>query len=198
MDTRLGCETEARVLEAKKRGARVIVIDPRRTNTARKLGTWWIPVFPGTDAALMLHVMITEKLVDRAFLDSFSHGFSRLERLVLGGEDGVARDPGWAAGRCGAPADEIIRFAREFGKTHPAALIPGPSIQRNIGGEEAIRLAIALQTAAGNLGVRGGSTGGITWNALPAPRMGAVAAPPNPVRKTFPVYMWSDAVTAAG
>ncbi len=197
VDTRLGCETEARVLEAKKRGVRVIVIDPRRTSTVRKLGTRWIPVFPGTDAALMmgvLHALIKEDLVHREFLAKYSHGFSRLESLVLGLADGVARDPGWAAERCGVPPDAIIRLAREYGKTRPAALIPGPSIQRNIGGEEAIRLAIVLQTASGNLGVRGGSSGGITWNALPSPRMGQIEQTPNPVQKTFPVYMWPDAV----
>ncbi|MCP4694563.1 MAG: molybdopterin-dependent oxidoreductase [Desulfobacterales bacterium] len=197
VDTRMGCETEARVREAKKRGARVIVIDPRRTNTVRKLGTQWIPIFPGTDAALMmgvLHTLITEDFIDREFLEKYGHGFPRLERLVLGQEDGAARDPRWAAERCGAPPDVIVRFAREYGGAHPAALIPGPSIQRTVGGEEAIRLAIVLQTATGNLGVRGGSSGGITWNALPAPRMGRMVAPPNPVQKTFPVYRWPDAM----
>lgn len=197
VDTCLGCETEARVLEAKRRGVEVIVLDPRRTITARRLGTRWIPVFPGSDAALMmgaLHVLITENFIDRAFLEKYSHGFSRLEKLVLGREDGEARDPRWAAERCGVSPDAIIRFAREYGATRPAALIPGPSIQRTIGGEEAIRLAIVLQTATGNLGVRGGSPGGITWNALPPPEMGQIEKTPNPVSETFPVYMWPDAV----
>ncbi len=56
-DTRLGCEMEARIREARGRGIDVIVIDPRRTASVRRLGTRWIPVRPGTDTALMMAVL---------------------------------------------------------------------------------------------------------------------------------------------
>jgi anaerobic dimethyl sulfoxide reductase subunit A len=63
-----------------------------------------------------------------------------------------------------------------------------------MGGEEAIRMAIALQVATGNLGVLGGSTGGLTWGRLPSPKVGAINVPPNPIKVSIPVYIWPDAV----
>jgi len=214
-DTRLGCEMEARIREAKGRGIDVIVIDPRRTASVRRLGTQWIPVRPGTDTALMmavLYVLIDENLVDTAFVEKYSMGFDELGRHVLGhpstgslgrcgsssriagpaGED--ARTPHWAEEICGTPAELIFELARRYGRTHPAALIPGPSIQRTIGGEEAIRMAIALQVATGNLGRLGGSSGGLTWSRLPYPRMGMIGVPANLSQASVPVYRWPDAI----
>jgi anaerobic dimethyl sulfoxide reductase subunit A len=196
-DTRLEVMTEARIWEAKARGVEVIVVDPRRTTTAKTLGTQWIPVRPGTDTALMLavlHVLIEEGLVDRGFVERYSVGFEELERYVLGEEDGEPKDPDWAEVICGTPADVIVKLARQYGQTHPTALIPGLSIQRTIGGEEAIRMAIALQVATGNLGVLGGSSGGLTWGRLPRPRIGVIGVPQNPTQASIPAYCWPDAI----
>lgn len=196
-DTRLGTETEARIRDARNRGAGVIVIDPRRSTTVRKLATHWLPVHPGTDTALMmavLYVLIREGLVNRPFVDRLSLGFDELERYVLGHGAEPAKTPAWAEALCGTPAEQIVDFAREYGATHPAALIPGLSIQRTVGGEEAIRTAIALQVATGNLGVLGGSSGALTWGLLPPPRMGAIGVPPNPCRAAVPVVQWPDAI----
>jgi anaerobic dimethyl sulfoxide reductase subunit A len=196
-DTRLEVMMEARIWEAKARGVEVIVIDPRRTTTAKTLGTQWILVRPGTDTALMLavlHVLIDEGLVDRGFVEKYSFGFKEFERYVLGEEDGESKNPVWAEEICGTPADVIVRLARLYGQTHPAALIPGLSIQRTIGGEEAIRMAIALQVATGNLGVLGGSSGGLTWGRLPRPKMGVIGVPQNPAQVSIPAYRWPDAI----
>ncbi len=197
VDTRLECALEARIREAKARGVEVIVIDPRRTSTVQSLGTSWIPVYPGTDTALMLailHTLINEEYINRGFIEKYSFGFEELERYVLGITDDVPKTPAWAEKICGTPADRITHLAHIYGQKHPTALIPGLSIQRTIGGEEAIRMAIALQVATGNLGVLGGSTGGITWGRLPSPRVGAINVPPNPVEASVPVYVWPDAV----
>lgn len=196
-DTRLEVPMEARIREAKARGVEVIVVDPRRTTTAKTLGTQWIPVRPGTDTALMLavlHVLIEEGLVDRGFVEKYSVGFEELERYVLGEEDGEPKNPVWAEEICGCPADVIIQLARQYGQTHPTALIPGLSIQRTVGGEEAIRMAIALQVATGNLGVLGGSSGGLTWGRLPRPKMGVIGVPQNPTQVSIPIYQWPDAI----
>jgi len=196
-DTRLEVPMEARIREAKARGVEVIVVDPRRTTTAKTLGTQWIPVRPGTDTALMLavlHVLIDEGLVDRGFVEKYSVGFKDLERYVLGTEDGEPKNPVWAEEICGTPADVIVKLARLYGQTHPTALIPGLSIQRTVGGEEAIRMAIALQVATGNLGVLGGSSGGLTWGRLPRPKMGGIWVPQNPAQVSIPAYCWPDAI----
>lgn len=196
-DNRLGCELEARVREAKARGVPVIVLDPRRSRTARTLGTQWIPVRPGTDSALMmavLYVLLDEGLVDRAFIERYSVGFDALERTVRGQDGGPAHTPVWAEVLCGTPADVIVAFARQYGQAKPAALIPGLSIQRTMGGEEASRLAIALQVATGNLGRLGGTSGGLTWKRLPIPRMPAIGARGAVAPVCVHVYRWPDAI----
>ena len=64
----------------------------------------------------------------------------------------VAKTPAWAEQVCGVPAETIIDLARRYVSATPTALLPGLSVQRTLGGEEAVRLAIALQVASGNLG----------------------------------------------
>jgi anaerobic selenocysteine-containing dehydrogenase len=118
-------------------------------------------VRPGTDSALMLavlHVLLSEGLVDRSFIASHSVGFDILERHVVAGDDSGPRGPRWAEALCGTPAEEIIRFARAYASARPTMLLPGFSIQRVFAGEETFRLAVALQVATGNFGARGGST----------------------------------------
>jgi anaerobic dimethyl sulfoxide reductase subunit A len=196
-DNRFGCETLARVSEAKKRGAEIVVIDPRRTVTASRLGTEWIPVFPGTDSAFMaavLYVLLEEGLADREAVKRLSHGFEELERYIVGGSDGMPKSPEWATGICGVQADTIRRFARRYGMSKPVALIPGLSIQRTWGGEEAARFAVALQVATGNVGVRGGSTGGNVLNKLPRPACGTIERKAEQEGPVVPVYRWPDAV----
>jgi anaerobic dimethyl sulfoxide reductase subunit A len=196
-DTRLGCDLGAHIWEARDRGVEVVVIDPRRTATVRHLGTEWLPVFPGTDTALMLavlYVVIGEGLVDREFVARTSVGFEELEAYVMGESDQTPKTPAWAEAICGTPTPQITRLARMMGQTRPAALIPGFSIQRTVGGEEAIRMAVALQVATGNLGRLGGSSGALATGYLPRPRAGALEVPPNPVQASVPVALWPDAV----
>ena len=233
VDCIMGCEWRARVREAKRRGVPVVVIDPRRTETAKKLGTEWLPVRPGTDSALMLailHVWITDRTLDEAFVAAHATGFESLRRRVLGEgggsgrggeaaalpgrggeaaalagrgltggaapalEPGQAATPEWAEGVCGVPAARIVALAREWARRRPVALIPGLSIQRTMGGEEAVRLAIALQVASGDLGRLGGSAGSQNWNGLPQPRLTGIEAGPNPSGLRLPANDWADAV----
>lgn len=197
VDCIMGCEWRARVRQAKRRGVPVVVIDPRRTETAKQLGTEWLPVRPGTDSALMLavlHVLITEDLVDEAFAVSHATGWEALRRRVLGEDGGRAATPEWAEGVCGTPAARIVALARDWARRRPTALVPGLSIQRTWGGEEAVRLAIALQVATGNLGRLGGSSGARTWGGLPEPRFDGIPVPPNPVTASIAENDWADAV----
>ena len=197
MDCIMGCEWRARLRQAKQRGVPVIVIDPRRTETAKQLGTQWLPVRPGTDSALMLavlYVLVDEGLTDEPFIAAHAGGFEALRRRVLGRAGGPATTPAWAEQVCGTPAADIVALARALGRRKPAALVPGLSIQRNWGGEEAVRLAIALQVATGNLGRLGGSSGAQNWGGLPQPPVGHLQAPPNPASSEIPANDWADAV----
>jgi anaerobic dimethyl sulfoxide reductase subunit A len=196
LETRQGPEVPQRLMEARKRGAQIVSIEPRRSATAARAATWWIPCRPGTDAALMLavlHVLLTEDLVDRPFIEAHSAGFDELERYVRGDDGAPARSPGWAGEICGAPAEEIVRFARAYAAAKPALLFPGYSIQRVFAGEEPYRLAVALQVATGNFGRRGGSTGSINAM-LPAPRVGCLPVPDIEPQPSVPVARWPDAI----
>jgi anaerobic dimethyl sulfoxide reductase subunit A len=193
VDCIMGCEWRARVRQAKQRGVPVVVVDPRRTRTVEQLGTEWLPVWPGTDSVLMLallHVLLTEGLVDEAFVAAHAAGWEAVREKVL--RD--ATTPEWAEGMCGTPAARIVALAREWARRRPTALIPGLSFQRTWGGEEPVRLAIALQIATGNLGRPGGSSGGHTWGGLPEPRCDGIPVPPNPVDADIPANDWADAI----
>ncbi len=196
LETRLGCEVPQRLVEAKKRGAQVVVIEPRRSATVQHAATWWLPCRPGTDAALMLavlYVLLTEELADRAFIAGHSVGFDLLEAYVRGQSGTPACTPAWAEEICGVPAAEIVRFARAYAAAKPAMLLPGYSIQRVFAGQETFRLTVALQLATANFGVRGGSTGGIN-SRLPLPRVGKLPVPPLAGMPAVPVLRWPDLI----
>ncbi len=193
-DTRMGCEMTPRIMEARKRGVPVVVIDPRKTRTATALGTWWIPIQPGTDAALMaslLFYIFRNGLQDYGFIERCSSGFPELKAYVMGEADGIPKSPEWASDICGIPVETIEKLADLYGRTRPAALLPGLSLQRALGGEENARMPVALQLATGNIGVSGGSSGGIFWGRMPGPRCGRI---PVPAHKDpdIPVYEWPD------
>jgi anaerobic dimethyl sulfoxide reductase subunit A len=195
LETRHGSEVPQRLIEARKRGAQIVVIDPRRSATVKQTSTWWIPCRPGCDAALMLavlFVLITENLIDRVFIASHSVGFDQLADYVLGKGRNEAHTPQWAEGICGVSAAEITRFAWAYAAAKPAMLLPGYSIQRVHAGEDTFRLAIALQIATGNFGKRGGSTGSLN-NRLPNPQVGTLPVPFILDQPVIPVLRWPDA-----
>ncbi len=196
MDTHLGSEMGPRLREASRQGTPIIVIDPRRTRTVDALKAEWIPCRPGTDTALMqavLHVLLSVNWVDWDFVHRYSVGFDLLADHVLGRQDGIIRCPAWAETICGTPADTIVNLARRYGQTKPTMLIPGYSIQRTFNGEETFRMTIALQTATGNLGKLGGSSGDLT-NRLPKPRVGGLPVPSTTPQPSIPILVYPDAV----
>lgn len=189
-------------------GVRTIIIDPRYSDTAMGIGDEWVALRPGTDAALvagMAHVMITEDLVDRDFLDRCCQGFddahlpegvpagSSYEAYILGdGPDGQAKTPQWAASITGVPAGTITRLAREIAQTKPVLINQGWGPQRHVNGENQARAIFTLSAITGNVGVSGGGTG---------EREGSYGLPlanpfviDNPVAASIPVFAWSDAV----
>ncbi len=109
--------------QAIKRGAKLVMVDPRRSETA-EAATEWISIIPGTDGAMalaMAYVLVTEDLYDKAFVAKWCYGFVAFKRRLLGEEDGILRNPFWAEDICGVPAATIERLAREFAAAVPAA-----------------------------------------------------------------------------
>ena len=134
-----------RCQEAKRRGAKLVCIDPWRNQTAQKCHQW-IPVMPGTDAAFALavmHVIIGEGLEDREYIDAHTLGFDQLADRVS------EWTPERAAGVCGVDADTIRAFAREYAMTRPAAIRINYGLQRHHGGAMAVRTLSCLPALTG-------------------------------------------------
>lgn len=158
-----GTNTMYHLVKAKEAGARIVVVDPRYTDTAAVLADRWVPIRPGTDAAVMVamaYVMVTEGLHDKAFLDRHTVGFDKFRDYVLGVEDGVPKGPSWAEQISAVPASNIVALAREYATIKPGALIPGFAPGRTAFGEQFHRAASTLAAMTGNVGVHGGGAAG--------------------------------------
>jgi len=136
----------SRVQEAKRRGARVIAIDPYRSLTAAKCDQHVAPL-PGTDAALalgLMHVIIAEGLYDAEYVAKYTLGFEQLKRRA--GD----YPPEAAAAICGLDRDAIVKLAREYAGTRPAAIRLNSGMQRHAGGGMAVRTVTCLPALTGH------------------------------------------------
>lgn len=194
---------------AKDAGARIVVIDPRLSETAATFADEWIPIKPTTDTALfvaMAFVIFTEGLHDREFLDKYCIGFDEghmpsgfagslsFAAYLLGKLDGIQKTPEWAARITGIPAETIQRLAREYATTKPAQLLQGLGPQRHAYGEQSVRAGITLACMTGNLGKLGGGWGGGEGETRLALPFGYLPTGTNPVKARIPVFAWTKAV----
>lgn len=114
------------LIKLSKSETSLVVVDPRRT-AAATIAEVWLPVRPGTDCTLalgLLHVIIEEDLIDRAFVEAWCHGFDELAAHV------TPYAPERVAAVCGVPAEDIVRAARLFGHAHAAALVSGRGLDQ--------------------------------------------------------------------
>ncbi|MDP2727639.1 MAG: molybdopterin-dependent oxidoreductase [Dehalococcoidia bacterium] len=143
----------------KDKGTKIIVVDPRRTETA-KLADIWLPIRPATDAAMALawlNVIINEGLYDRDFVDKWTLGFDQLRDRVQ------EYTPRKVAEITRVPEEDIREAARLFATVKPAFLGHGlatDQIGRN--SSQAIRAFCCLRTITGNLDTKGGERLGRT------------------------------------
>jgi anaerobic selenocysteine-containing dehydrogenase len=138
-----------RAQEAKRRGAKLIAIDPYRSLTAEKCHQH-IALMPGTDAALvlgMMHVLIDENLIDEEYVASHTLGFAQLKERVQ------EWTPRRTAEVCGISEDEVLQLAREYGETakrgEPVAIRVNYGVQRVRGGGMAVRNIACLPALVG-------------------------------------------------
>jgi anaerobic selenocysteine-containing dehydrogenase len=152
--------------QAQKRGAYVVVIDPRRTLTARGADEHIRPR-PATDAALalgLMHVIFAENLHDEAWLEAHSVGWRELRQRA--GE----YPPERVAEITGVPAEAIVGLARRYATTKPALLKSADGVQRHGNGGQTFRALCCLPAVVGQYGVRGGglsysTSGYLKWDA---------------------------------
>jgi anaerobic selenocysteine-containing dehydrogenase len=131
--------------EAKRRGAKLIAIDPYRSATAEKCHEH-IAVMPGTDGALalgLMHVLIAENLTDRDYIERYTIGYDAL----------AARAAQWTPERtataCGLTAAQVVALARDYGTIGPAAIRVNYGMQRTAGGGNAVRAIACLPALVG-------------------------------------------------
>jgi len=209
-EMRDGTNTDFFVKLARERGTRTICIDPRHTLTAQALADEWVPIRPGTDAALMTamaHVIVAEGLYDAELVRTHCVGFDASQMppgcedeesyvdYLFGRRDGVPKTPEWAEPITTVPRDVIARLAREYATSKPAVLYQGYGMQRRAYGEQVVRAGCVLAAITGNFGIPGGWASGL---GLQAPDGGAhwtvFPLGDNPVKASIPVFLWSEAV----
>jgi anaerobic dimethyl sulfoxide reductase subunit A len=161
---------------AKERGARIVSVDPRHTDSAATFADQWIPIRPGTDAAVLLsmaYVIIKENLQDQHFIDTYTVGFDQFRDHLMGLEDKLVKTPEWAEGISGIPAKTIADLAREYACHKPATLATSIAPGRSAYGEQYHRAAAALEAITGNLIFKNWQSGpsrGLSFNPqLPSP-----------------------------
>jgi anaerobic selenocysteine-containing dehydrogenase len=161
-----------KILEAKRRGAKLIAIDPYRSLTAEKCQQH-IALLPGTDGALALavmHVIINENLIAAEYIRNYTLGFELLRERVMD------YPPSRVAAITGLSEDTIINFAREYATTKPAVIRLNYGMQRHAGGGMAVRniaclpaLIGAWRNAAGGILLSSSGTFSLNTNALERP-----------------------------
>jgi anaerobic dimethyl sulfoxide reductase subunit A len=191
--------------------AKLINIDPRYSDTAVTVADQWVPIRPGTDAALvsaLAYVMITEDLVDQEFLDKYTVGYDEdhmpegvpeghsYKSYILGkGPDKTAKTPQWASSITGIPVATIEQLAHEMALNTPVYHVQGWGIQRQANGEQACRAVFMPAILTGQVGLQGGGTGAREGGySIPFARFPTLE---NPVETSISVFLWTDAIFRA-
>jgi anaerobic selenocysteine-containing dehydrogenase len=131
--------------QARHNGAKLVVIDPYKTRTAQ-CADWYLPINPGTDAALalgLMHVIIAENLHDSEYVAKHISGFEELRKRVHD------YPPHRVAEWTGIAAADIVKLAREYATSAPAAIRVNYGVQRSQNGGTAIRAITMLPCITG-------------------------------------------------
>ncbi|HUF30565.1 MAG TPA: molybdopterin oxidoreductase family protein, partial [Gemmatimonadaceae bacterium] len=180
------------VLEARAGGAPVIAIDPIRTRTAAQCDEW-IPIRPGTDAALalgMMHVLFAEGLEDRDYLERHAVGWQQLRARAC------EYPPARVAAITGLPEATIVRLAQRYGAARAGFIRMNYGLQRHGGGGAAVRAIAALPAVTGHWRHPGGGVQLSTSNAF-AFNTAALERPDlGPPARTINMIRLGEALTA--
>jgi len=133
------------VQDAKKKGAKVVVIDPYKSRTAKQ-ADWHIAPKPGTDGALAMAIInsiIEQGLVDKDYVDNYTVGYDELA------ERAKERTPEWAEEITGVAAEDIRQLAKDLATEQPAAIRMGVALERHFGGGQTIRAVTCIPGLTG-------------------------------------------------
>ncbi len=163
-----------RIQAAHKRGARIVVIDPRKTSMAKYANAEWIPIRPGTDGALalgMCNVLIEEELYDERFVKNWVTGFDEFNEYVQHFR------PEYVESITGVPAETVRSLATTMARTDGVAPVMYSGLEYNGNGVQTIRAILTLWALAGQLDVPGGQCFKMKQNKFPINRAGLVSNP---------------------
>jgi anaerobic selenocysteine-containing dehydrogenase len=133
------------VLQARQNGAKIVVIDPFKSRTAKQ-ADWHIALKPSTDGALalgMINIIIQEGLVDYDYVEKYTLGYEELKARAA--EFPVER----VSAITGIPAADILKLSREYAKAQPSAIREGVAVERSPGGGDAVRAITCLPALVG-------------------------------------------------
>ncbi|ORL99701.1 molybdopterin-dependent oxidoreductase [Prescottella equi] len=186
------------------RGGEVVSISPLRDDLHGRCE--WIAPIPGSDVAIMLglaHVLASEGLHDKDFLDRYCVGYERFESYLLGIDDGVAKTPEWASALSGMPAEQIVALARRMAAGRTMVTVTW-SLQRVRYGEQAPWVGVTLAAMLGQIGLPGGGFGH-GYGSMNEPGLAPVPYPlptlfqgSNPVSDLIPVAAIADLLLRPG
>lgn len=140
------------ILEAKKTGTKLIVIDPRFTRSAAQADVW-LPVRPGTDCALllgMINVVISEGLYDKNFVERWCYGFEPLKKRAA--EYTLSK----VEEITGVPYSKVQEAARLYARNTPGVFVEGMGVEHSPNNAETLHARWILAALAGNIDVEGG------------------------------------------
>jgi anaerobic selenocysteine-containing dehydrogenase len=146
-------ETFHRIARAANEGARIIVIDPRRTASAKLPGSMWVPIRPGTDGALALglsHILIRDRLIDYEFVANWTSGYEEFNEYVKG------FTPEKVSAITGVSPEAIEELAHEIAGAEGASYVMYTGLEYTRSGVQNIRAVMVLWALAGQLDVEGG------------------------------------------
>jgi anaerobic dimethyl sulfoxide reductase subunit A len=188
--------------------AKVIIIDPRYTDSVVSEHAEWLAIKPTTDGALVagiVHTLITENLIDEEMINKYSVGFNQdslpasapangsYKDYILGnGDDKTEKTPEWAAKMTSIPAVRIRQLAREIASAKACYIAQGWGPQRHANGEQTVRAILSLPVITGHFGIPGTNTG--NWPYSTYYGVPKLPAGTNPIKPAIPCYLWTDAI----
>ncbi|MDS1309715.1 molybdopterin guanine dinucleotide-containing S/N-oxide reductase [Marinobacter xiaoshiensis] len=194
------------MLDAASNGVKVVNVSPLRSDVLDEMGADWIPVYPGSDVALLLgiaHTLHTEKLADTEFLSTYTVGYERFRQYFMGETDGVVKDCSWAELKTGIPAARIRDLARDMARQRTMISVSW-SLTRQDNGEQPYWAAIAVASMLGQLGLPGGGIGfgysamnaiGANYEGIPG---ASLPQGKNPIKSFIPVARVTDLLLNPG
>lgn len=210
-ETMFGSQRNEYLSQLKARGIKIIVIDPRLSQTGVAYADEWYAIKPSTDAALadaLAYVIWSEGLQDQAFMDRYCIGFDEdhmpegipkgesYYSYLFGEKDGIPKTPEWAEKITGIEAERIRSLARAYGRTKPACIAAGLGAQRHGNGEQSAKGICMLACLTGNIGIPGGGTGGNASVITEHKRIQLFGNHvENPYPGKIPVFLWTKAIS---